>query len=115
MSRDDVDAYIAGAPEAQQDALREMRGMIRAALPHAEEGMSPNGFAVYTVDDAWTAGFATRAKGAMLYIMAPGVLDRYEDRLGHLRSGRSCIEYRASTTLTMDELRDLAREMLQLI
>ncbi len=115
MSNHHVDPYISEAPTTQQEALREMRGMIRSALPHADEGLSPNGFAVYTVDGAWMAGFATRAKCPMLYIMADGVLDRYEDRLGPLRSGRSCIQYRASRALSMDELRDLAREMLRSI
>ena len=107
-----VDDYIANASSGQQDALRELRGMIRDALPHAEESICSSGFAVYTIDGDWAAGFATRGKGPMLYIMAKGVLDRFDDRLGSLRSGKSCVDYKASKTMTLDELRELVHEML---
>ena len=49
--------------------------------------MSPNDFALYTIDGNWTAGFATRAKGPMLYIMVPEILDDFDDRLGRRRVG----------------------------
>ena len=36
----DVDAYIAAAPEVARGKLRELRAMIRAAAPQAEEVIS---------------------------------------------------------------------------
>ncbi len=36
----DVDAYIAAAPKAAQPKLRQMRALIRAAAPRAEEKIS---------------------------------------------------------------------------
>jgi hypothetical protein len=68
----------------------------------------PNGFPVWTVNGEWCCGFATRKKGPMLYVMAPGVLDRHEAKLGKLRSGKSCIEFKASKTMTLEELDALA-------
>lgn len=37
---EDVDAYISAAPRAAQPMLRELRALIRAAAPKAEERMS---------------------------------------------------------------------------
>lgn len=108
----DVAAYVDSAPPEQRPQLEELRGMIRAALPHATEEMSPNGFPVYTLDGHWLAGFATRARGAMFYCMVEPVLDRHAEKLGTLRSGRSCIEYRGNRKLSLDEVRDIARHML---
>ncbi len=108
----EVDAYIAAAPEAQRGTLAELRAMIRRALPGAKEEIGSSRFPVYTVDNAWRAGFATRAKGPMLYVMDSALLDRYEAELGKLRSGKSCIEYRASKTLSAGELEELAKRML---
>jgi hypothetical protein len=48
----------------------------------------------------------------MLYIMDGAILDRYEGQLGRLRSGRSCIEWRASKGLSIEALTELAKEML---
>jgi hypothetical protein len=44
----------------------------------------------------------------MLHLMAPGVLDRHAEALGSLRSGKSCVEFRASKTMTLEELDALA-------
>lgn len=109
---DPVAAYIQAAPEAQRPALRELRQMIRAAHPDALEQMGPNGFAVYTRDGQWIAGFATRRKCPMLYVMAPRVLDAFAEALGKLRTGKSCVEYREGREMSMDRLRELARQML---
>ena len=108
-----VDAYIASAPEEQREALAEIRALIRRRIPPADEGMSPNDFALYTIDGEWTAGFATRKKGAMFYLMAQHVLDRHECTLGTLRHGRSCVAWKSSKKLSLDELRKLADIMLR--
>ena len=36
----DVDEFISNAPEEAQDKLREMRAVIKSAVPEAEEGIS---------------------------------------------------------------------------
>ncbi len=103
----DVERYIESAPAAQRPHLRELYEMIMDVMPDAPIVM-PNGFPVWLINDTWTAGFATRKKGPMLYVMAQGVLDRHESTLGRLRSGRSCVEYKGSKTLAFDDLRALA-------
>jgi uncharacterized protein YdhG (YjbR/CyaY superfamily) len=107
----DVKAYIDNAPEDQRDTLKKLRAMIVSALPDAEEVVE-SGFPVYKVAGEWTAGWATRKKGPMLYIMVQSVLDKYEDRLGKLRSGKSCIEFRETKDLPIATLTKLAEQML---
>jgi len=43
-----------------------------------------------------------------MYVMVTSVLDRHAETLGRLRSGRSCVEFKASKTLTLEELDALA-------
>lgn len=108
-----VDAYVAQAPEEQRAALEHLRETIRRHLPHTEEQLGKHGFALYTLDGEWVAGFATRKKGPMLYLMLQEILDEHEPALGRLRSGRSCVEWKASRTLSLDELDALAQRMLE--
>ncbi len=109
----DVDRYVSEAPDAIRPEVERIRALIRAEAPDLVEQMGPNGFCIYTRDDEWRCGFAHRTKGPMLYVMAQGVLDKHDDTLGRLRSGKSCVEWRASKTLTLDELHDLARIMIR--
>lgn len=106
-----VDAYIAKAPASQRETLTELRETIRKAMPKAEEVVE-GGFPVYKVGGQWTAGFATRKKGPMLYIMVHEVLDRYAETLGALRSGKSCVEFRETEHTSRAALRKLAAKML---
>lgn len=105
-----IDAYIAEAPPDQRPILARWRGMIERTLP----GLTPTiaGFPVYTRRDAWVVGLATRAKGPMLYVMHPGVLDRFEPRLGRLRSGKSCVDFKPRKGLDEAELWAIAQETL---
>lgn len=108
-----VAAYVRAAPASQRAALKEIRAKIRRALPRANEEMGPHGFPVYTDGEGnWIAGFAARARGPMFYLMITQILDRHEARLGRLRSGRSCVEWKASKSLSLGELSALADEML---
>lgn len=104
--------YIADAPAEHRPILEHLRQKIREHLPDADEQIGSSGFPVYTMNGEWTAGFAWRAKCPMLYIMASGVLDEYADALGVLRSGRSCVEWRVSRSVTLDQLDALADRML---
>lgn len=103
-SHKEVVAYIDSAPEEQKPLLKWLRSEIRKALPEAEETFESK-MPIYKRGEAWSAGFASRKKGAMLYVMNSGLLDQFAERLGKRRSGKSCIEMR-------DDMKDLAKEIL---
>lgn len=107
----DVRAYIAAAPAAQQPLLREMDERIREAFPEAALD-TKSYFPVYVHDGQWLAGFATRKKGAMFYCMDAALLDAYADRLGKNRSGKTCVEVRATRAVPLEVLQELVPEIL---
>lgn len=108
----EVDAYITHiAPPAQQPLLKRLRSAIKKALPMATEDFESK-MPVYKVGEAWTAGFAARAKCPMLYIMDTALVDEYAARLGKARSGKSCIDLKDSKALPLAELEQIAQEML---
>lgn len=106
-----VRTYLDEAPPAQRPVLETVRALILEHLPGVEETCER--FPVYTRDGAWAAGFATRAKGPMFYLMDEATLDAHADRLGRLRSGKGCVELRATRDRSQDELLALVVELLQ--
>jgi hypothetical protein len=103
----EVDTYLAAAPETQQPLLVKIRALIRKLLPDAVEDFQSR-MPVYTVNGQWTAGFATRKKCPMLYVMNAAVLDAHAGTLGKLRSGNTCVEMR----LAEKESLALAKQLL---
>ncbi|MDX2152263.1 MAG: DUF1801 domain-containing protein [Bryobacteraceae bacterium] len=107
----EVDAYLAAAPADQQSKLAWLRCRIRESLPTAAECFE-SGMPVYKSGDRWLAGFASRKKGVMFYAMDAALLDRYSERLGKNRSGKSCIEMTPNKRLSQNDLDALALEIL---
>ncbi len=108
----ETDAYIAQAPPEQQPLLRELHALIRSTLPSACEHVDRAGMVVFTHGSRWIAGFGFRKKGPMFYVMQPGALDRHAERIGRLRTGHSCVDWRPSQSLDAAALRELARQIL---
>jgi len=108
-----VASYIDAAPVDYHPALRSLRRRLSEHLGACtKESIGASGFPVRTIDDVWVAGFAFRKKCPMLYVMNTRLLDRFDERLGVLRSGRSCIEWRESKALDFDALGALVDEIL---
>jgi uncharacterized protein YdhG (YjbR/CyaY superfamily) len=106
MSKE-LDAYIRNAPSEQHATLHSLAGKMDREFPSTDPIMS-SGFPVWTINGKWCCGFATRKKGPMIYVMATEVLDRHADVLGRLRSGQTCVDIKASKTLSLDDLDSLA-------
>ncbi|MEM9588579.1 MAG: DUF1801 domain-containing protein [Planctomycetota bacterium] len=113
QSQNDIVQYIDSAPTDQQSTLRMLRSMITTSLPGICEQLPARGFPVYTINEKWIAGFATRKKCPMFYIMLPEILDQYADQLGRLRSGKSCIEWRSTKLMSLEQLEAIAATILE--
>lgn len=113
MTAATVVSYIESAPPELRPTLQALRERLRLHLGRVtKEVLGASGFPVRSVDDVWVAGFAWRKKGPMLYVMNAVLLDGYTERLGKLRSGRSCIEWRETKQLSLEALGVLADEIL---
>lgn len=105
-----VAGYLLRAPAEQRPHLEELRHLILGFFPDATESFER--FPVYVRDGEWLCGFASRKQTMMFYLMDPATLDAFAERLGSLRTGRSCVEYRATRDLTLRETRRLILELL---
>ncbi|MDP1711361.1 MAG: DUF1801 domain-containing protein [Candidatus Nanopelagicaceae bacterium] len=66
MTKKEVDLYLSKVPEPQRSTLKELRKLIRAALPKAEECLSYN-MPAYKVEGQVIAGFASAKKHCSYY------------------------------------------------
>lgn len=108
---DFVTDYITNAPKDQQTDLMSLRAMIESALPMAQVTID-SGFPVWTVKGKWVAGFATRKKGPMFYLMIGKILQKHRKELGKLLSGKSCVDYHENKSLSREALNALIKDML---
>ena len=108
--QNEVAGYLLQVPAEQRPHLEELRHRILEHFPDAVESFER--FPVYVRHGQWLAGFASRKRGMLFYLMDPAVLDAFEERLGPLRTGKSCVEYRATRDLTLRESRRLILELL---
>lgn len=106
----EVAAYLAETPEEQRAELEELRALILAHFPDAKEELER--FPVYTRGGQWLAGFAAPKKGTMFYLMDSATLDEFEPQLGKLRTGLTCVSYKATKARPRAELRALVARML---
>lgn len=106
------DKFLTSVPEDQKEALAKIIEWIEQHIPY-DDVIIPNGFPVYTINEQWIAGCATRKKGPMFYLMLHEILDKHEVELGKLRTGKSCVAYKTTTSLSHKELDQLIITMLQ--
>lgn len=68
----DHDAYIAAATEAFRPALDHLRGLLREALPDADE-MTAYGMPGFAVAGRVVASYAAFSKQMGLYVLGPAI------------------------------------------
>lgn len=87
-----VDEYLDAAPEPQRSTLRELRAMLAAILPEAEEGIS-YGVPAFKVAGKAVAGYAYAKhhcsyfphSGSVIEHVEPELLEGYDSAKGTLR------------------------------
>jgi hypothetical protein len=130
---DQIEAYIAGQPEAKRDAMRTLHAIMMRLSPGCrlwfldgrnEAGKivsNPNiGYGVQTIDysngktrEFYQIGLSANTSGLSIYIM--GVEDKtylaatYGARLGKASVTGYCIKFRALKDLDMDVLEEVIR------
>ena len=87
----DIEQYVAALPANQRAILQKLRVTIRAAAPHAEEGVS-YGLPAFRINGRPLVCFAAAAHHCSLYPMSPAVirahagdLKKYETSKGTIR------------------------------
>ncbi|MFV0535181.1 MAG: iron chaperone [Cumulibacter sp.] len=73
----DHDSYIAGAPEAFQPVLNQLRDVLRKALPDAEE-MTAYNMPGFRLRGTVVASYAAFTKQVGLYVLPPAIAEHAE-------------------------------------
>lgn len=100
----DVDAYIAAAPEAARGKLRELRAMIRAAAPQAEEVISYR--MPYYKYHGHLVGFAAFKDHVSLFGAFPEEIGR---GLRAYKTGRGSVQFPLGRPLPADLIARIVR------
>ncbi|MEO8658312.1 MAG: DUF1801 domain-containing protein [Bryobacteraceae bacterium] len=87
-----VDEYIALQPEGVRETLALVRGVIRKAVPAAEEAISYK-IPTYKLQDVPLIYFAAWKKHYSLYPITGRVLTEFQDELAHYEVNKSTIRF----------------------
>ncbi|MFE6846836.1 iron chaperone [Streptomyces sp. NPDC057686] len=107
---DDVDAYLAGVPEARREALTGLRELCLAELTGFEEVMA-HGMPAYARAGAQAGeiAWANQKQYISFYLLRTDVRDAFADRLAGHDTGKACLRFRRPSAVDFTLLRDLLR------
>jgi uncharacterized protein YdhG (YjbR/CyaY superfamily) len=90
--RFDIDQYVAALPANQRAILQKLRVTIRAAAPHAEEGVS-YGLPAFRINGRPLVCFAAAVHHCSLYPMSPAVIRAHADDLKKYETSKGTIRF----------------------
>ena len=103
---DDVDAYLALAPEDRRAVLNEMRDACRMLLAGFDESMR-YGMPAYSRDGVAEIAWASQKRYISLYVMRADVLNAHRGQLAGLDVGKGCIRYRSPAAVDFTVVRSI--------
>lgn len=114
MSRDEVDAYLAGVEAPKRATLEALRRSVLAVVPQADEGIS-YGLPAFRVDGKVVAGFGA-FKNHLAYLPHSGrVLSILGDELAGYECTSGSLHFGIDEPLPDDLVRRLVEAKLALL
>ena len=92
VSNQDVDDYLAAAPEPQKSTLESLRATLVALLPEAEQGIA-YGVPCFTVDGKGVAGFAFYPNHCTYLPMSGSITTELADELTGFMTAKGSIRF----------------------
>jgi len=103
-----MDAYLAGLPPAQREALARVRAQVARLAPDAVEGTS-YGMPAFLLDGRPLLGFRAAARHLSVFPFSPDAVDGVRDRLDAAAVSKGTIRFTPDAPLPADVLEDLVR------
>ena len=103
---DDVDTYLALAPEGRRAVLAEMRDACRTLLAGFDESMR-YGMPAYSRHGVTEVAWASQKRYIALYVMRTDVLSAHRSQLAGLDVGKGCIRYRSPAAVEFTVVRSM--------
>ena len=121
MARDEVDAYLAAAPEPQRSTLEIVRARILDALRGPEGALVGHqpvecityGVPTVKVEGRSIAGFAAYTRHCSYFPMSGAVLGTLEDELAGYATSRGTLRFPVDAPLSAELVRLLVRARQQ--
>lgn len=108
----DVDAFIRASPRESQSKLREMRAVVRAVAPEAEEFISYR-MPTYKLNGQPFVAFAGFKKHIGFYPMSGSFLDGYKEELKDYARSRGAVQFPLSEPLPVGLIKRMIRDRLK--
>lgn len=102
-----IDAYLAGLDDDKRIALEQLRALIRAAAPRAEECIS-YGVPAYRLG-GMLVGFGATAKHCAFYLMSGSIVETFKDDLTGYDTSKGTIRFRPEEPLPAALVRKLVK------
>ncbi len=102
----DVDAFIEASPSETQEKLREMRQIIKSAIPKAEEKISYK-MPAYKLNGKWIAGFAGFKNHIGYYPMSGSLLEDFKDEIKDYVSSKGAVQFPLDKPLPVQLIKKL--------
>lgn len=107
----DVDAYLQKLSPDRQAALRQLRAVVREAVPEAVETMEYR-MPTYQSEGTPLCAFASQKHYMSLY-MDTDIVEKHREDLAGLDIGKSCIRFRKLEKLPLDIVAIMLHETVQ--
>ena len=98
MSTEDVDDYLAAAPEPQRSTLGQLRATLAALLPEAEQGIA-YGVPCFKVGGKGVAGFAAYPKHCSYLPMSGSITAELADELAGYVTSKGSVQFATDAPL----------------
>ncbi len=105
-------AYIAEAPLAHRDALKQLRSLCREALTGYREEID-YGMPVYKRNGVMEVAFASQKHYISLYILKKEVVDAHRAALSGGSVGKGCIRFKHPEQIDFEVVKSLLRGTLE--
>ena len=108
----DVEAFIQASPQETRLKLRELRGIIRALVPQAEEAISYR-MPTYKLNGQPFAGFAGFKNHIGFYPMSGAFLDAYKEELKDYVTTKGGVQFPLADPLPVSLIKRLIRDRIK--
>jgi uncharacterized protein YdhG (YjbR/CyaY superfamily) len=103
-----VEAYLAGIPDDRRARLEALRGIVRSAVPEAEEGIAYD-MPAYRLGGRFMCSIGVYKRHDSFFPASQVVIDRLGDEVARYVKGRGTLQFPAAEPLPLELIDRIVR------
>lgn len=103
-----VEEFLVALPEEQRAALEQLRGVIRAAVPEATEGIN-YGVPAFKLHGRPLVSYGAGKAHCSFYVQSPQVMEAHAEELAGFRTSKGTVTFTLDAPIPADLVRRLVR------